>query len=93
MEQYFGPSSGEGETLPPHWTRVTAETIADGTTPAHAIVRAELREIPSTYLRDGRYCSAHDVDLVPPDRSLSTRRYCYQCPPGSRLGPPVTWSP
>jgi hypothetical protein len=41
------------------------------------------------HLRDDRYCSAHGIDLVPPDRTLRTRRYCPQCPPGSALGFPA----
>lgn len=40
-------------------------------------------------LRDGRYCPDHDVDLVPPDRTLRTRRYCPKCPDGSALGFPL----
>lgn len=40
------------------------------------------------YLRDGRYCSVHGIDLVPPDRTMSTRRYCPKCPEGSPLGWP-----
>ena len=40
------------------------------------------------FLRDDRYCSVHDIDLVPPDRTLRTRRYCPECPPGSSLGWP-----
>jgi len=41
------------------------------------------------YLRDGRYCSVHGIDLVPPDRTKRTRRYCPQCPEGSALGFPA----
>lgn len=41
-----------------------------------------------TVLRDGRYCPTHGIDLVPPDRTPRTRRYCPQCPQGSELGFP-----
>ena len=41
------------------------------------------------YLRDGRYCSVHGIDLIPPDRTVSTRRYCNQCPADSALGFPL----
>lgn len=56
---------------------------------AKAWVRGHDSAISSTaYLRDGRYCSLHGIDLVPWDRTQSTRRYCPQCPEGSPLGRP-----
>jgi hypothetical protein len=56
---------------------------------AEAWVRGHDSAIASTaYLRDKRYCSVHGIDLVPPDRTLQTRRYCPQCPEGSPLGRP-----
>jgi hypothetical protein len=48
--------------------------------------RHELRD---AHLRDGRYCSVHGIDLVPPDRTLATRKYCPKCPEGSALGWPM----
>jgi hypothetical protein len=44
---------------------------------------------PEPSLVDGRYCPDHGIDLVPPDRTLRTRRYCPQCPEGSALGFPT----
>jgi len=40
------------DELPPHWVRVTEETIADGTTPNFAIIEGELREDPACIVDD-----------------------------------------
>jgi len=52
--------------------------------------RVEMREFPRVAgtLRLGRWCSEHGTDVLPPERTWATRRYCYRCPDGSALGPP-----
>lgn len=56
--------------------------------PAEDLTLPAASDSGDAYLRDGRYCSVHGIDLVPFDRTTRTRRYCPRCPPGSALGFP-----
>ena len=53
------------------------------------VCRAAAAAVSNAYLRNGRYCSIHGVDLMPAGMRPGTHRYCPTCPPGSILGRPL----